>query len=68
MNLHSEKAILVGIEIPETYHRNSHLGFRNISLTESMQELERLTDTAGAEVVGKIMQKRAKPDQKYFLW
>ena len=67
VNLHSEKAILIGIEIPATYDRDSHLGFRKISLTESMQELERLADTAGAEVAGQIKQKRAKPDQKYFM-
>lgn len=64
VNLHSEKAILIGIEIPATYDRDSHLGFRKISLTESMQELERLADTAGAEVAGQIKQKRVNPSQE----
>jgi GTP-binding protein HflX len=53
-----EKAILIGIELQET---------SKIPLSESMQELKNLADTAGAEVVGQLTQKRTKPDQKYYL-
>ena len=34
---------------------------------ESLQELARLTDTAGAEVVGMFLQKRDKPDTALFI-
>lgn len=53
-----EKAVLVGIELSSA---------KPIPLKESMEELARLADTAGAEVVGELTQKRAKPDQKYFI-
>lgn len=34
---------------------------------ESLKELKGLTETAGAEIVGTIMQKKDKPDNAYFL-
>jgi GTP-binding protein HflX len=58
MHFSVEKAILVGIDIP---------AFQNIPLEESMAELTRLADTAGAEVVGQLTQNRPKPDQRYFI-
>ena len=58
MRFSPEKALLVGIDIP---------AFQNIPLEESMEELKRLADTAGAAVVGQLTQNRAKPDQKYFI-
>jgi GTP-binding protein HflX len=58
MYFNPERAILAGIDVP---------GEQKIPLRESMEELERLADTAGAEVVGWITQKRAQPDQKYFM-
>jgi GTP-binding protein HflX len=58
MFLQPEKAILVGIELQEK---------SKIPLSESMQELKNLADTAGALVVGELSQKRTKPDQKYYL-
>ena len=58
MNIHPESAILAGIEISAADRR---------SLAESMEELERLADTAGAKVAGKITQKRDKPDLKFYL-
>jgi GTP-binding protein HflX len=58
MYFQPEKAVLVSIEI-------SNAG--KIPLKESMEELKRLADTAGAEIVGQITQKRNKPDQKYFI-
>jgi len=53
-----EVAILVGVELS-----NNKL----IPLEESMAELERLADTAGAKVVGSIIQNREKPDMKFFI-
>ncbi|MCL5057421.1 MAG: GTPase HflX [Actinobacteria bacterium] len=53
-----ERAVLVGIELPGD---DSH------SVEESMRELERLTDTAGAEVAGRIIQKKSRPDGSTFL-
>src|SRR3989338_3662361 len=53
-----EKAILVGVQLTETKH---------IPLEESMQELTRLAETAGAEVVGQLTKNRPKPDLKYFI-
>jgi GTP-binding protein HflX len=58
MFLQPEKAILVGIDIAQT---------SSVPLSESMQELKSLADTAGAEVVGELTQKRTKPDQKFYL-
>ena len=67
MYFQSEKAILVGIDIPGAARQGSPPGFKKIPLAESMQELERLAVTAGAEIVGKTSQKRSNPDQKYFI-
>lgn len=53
-----EKAILIGIKT----------GFKKSeSLKETFAELGRLADTAGAKVVGKISQKRDRPDPRYFI-
>ena len=38
-----------------------------IEIEESLQELARLADTAGAEVVGMFLQKRDKPDSALFI-
>lgn len=55
--MNPEKAILIGVELQgEPY-----------PLEESLAELIRLTQTAGAFVVGSITQKREKPDLKYFV-
>ncbi|MCL6610167.1 MAG: GTPase HflX [Peptococcaceae bacterium] len=53
-----EKAVLVGIELP---------GESGGAVEESMNELARLADTAGAEVVGRLVQKMARPDAATFL-
>ena len=53
-----ERAVLVGIELP---------GDDSRSAEESMRELERLTDTAGAEMAGRIIQKKSRPDGSTFL-
>ena len=38
-----------------------------IESTESLEELARLAETAGAEVVGSFLQKRGKPDSAMFI-
>lgn len=56
-----ERAILVGLE----YGGNlSSLGWTN---EDSLEELKQLADTAGAQVVAKILQKRPKPDPALFI-
>ena len=53
-----ERAILAGVE------RTSHT---LCSIEESMAELERLADTAGAVIVGHFTQRKEKPDAALFL-
>lgn len=53
-----ERAVLVGVELP---------GDDRVSLEESMNELSRLADTAGAKVVGRLVQKKSRPDSATFL-
>lgn len=53
-----EKAVLVGIELPAD---NSDM------VEESMNELGRLADTAGAVVEGSLVQKKQRPDVSTFL-
>ncbi len=56
--LEMNKAILVGVCLhPSEYDKK---------LT-SLDELARLADTAGVEVVGKFIQKRQKPDKAYYV-
>lgn len=51
-----EKAILAGIELPNAWNIN-----------DSLQELAQLAETAGAEVLGSVYQKRDKPDTSLFF-
>ncbi|SHF57559.1 GTP-binding protein HflX [Desulforamulus putei DSM 12395] len=53
-----ERAVLVGVKLPD---------MDQWQLQESMEELESLADTAGAEVVGKFMQTRQRPDTATFI-
>jgi len=54
---HVERAILAGLEQPNSaWH-----------IADSLQELAQLAETAGAEVVGTIWQKRDKPDSGLFI-
>ena len=56
--LDTNKAILVGVCFhPSEYDKK----------ITSLDELERLADTAGVEVVGKFIQKRQKPDKAYYI-
>ena len=55
----AERALLAGIE---------YTGSRSAwTLEESLAELERLAETAGAEIMGKFTQRREKPDAALFL-
>lgn len=53
-----EKALLVGVRLS---------GMTKIYADESLDELSRLADTAGVEVMDKIMQTRESPDPAYFV-
>ncbi|WP_303815913.1 GTPase HflX [Selenomonas ruminantium] len=52
-----ERAILAGVERPGS----------SFAIEESMAELERLADTAGAKVVAAFTQRKEKPDAAFFL-
>lgn len=54
----TERAILAGVERP---------GKQLWSIEESMAELARLADTAGAKIVGQFTQRKEKPDAAFFL-
>lgn len=51
-----ECALLVGIERPSSW-----------SVSDSLQELAQLSETAGAEVLGAVAQKKDRPDPAYFI-
>ena len=52
----SEEAVLVGVTLPDhTFH------------TDPLEELEGLARTAGVNIVGKLLQKREKPDNGTYL-
>ncbi|HBV98151.1 MAG: GTPase HflX [Peptococcaceae bacterium BICA1-7] len=53
-----EKAVLVGIQLP---------GEGREDVLESVNELESLACTAGARVVGRVLQKKERPDRATFL-
>ncbi len=57
----AERAILVGMEY------NGMFNCTGWSIEDSVEELKQLADTAGAEVVAKFIQKRAKPDPAFFI-
>ncbi|KUO48921.1 MAG: hypothetical protein APF76_09745 [Desulfitibacter sp. BRH_c19] len=54
----NERALLVSIEMP---------GHHLIGTEASLEELTELARTAGAEVLGKFIQKRNKPDTTYYM-
>ena len=51
-----DTVILVGAEIGSDQN-----------VDESLKELERLVETAGGEVVGRLVQRREKPDPAYYI-
>ncbi|MEO0477441.1 MAG: GTPase HflX [Planctomycetota bacterium] len=57
MAVAQEKAVLVGVLLPND----------GLDPHDPLGELRALADTAGAEVVDELMQKRAKPDSATFL-
>lgn len=56
--LHIERALLVQVVLP----RDSR-----IMAEDSLEELERLADTAGAQVIGRITQRRDRPTAPFFV-
>lgn len=54
--LHSERALLVGIERQGSW-----------DVDDSLRELAQLAETAGAEIVGDLRQKRDRPDAAFFV-
>ena len=54
-----EKAILVGVEIGRSQEA--------WTIDESLDELEQLVNTAGASVVGRVIQQLDKPSKNYYL-
>ncbi len=59
-----EKAILVCTTIPKS---GSYKPLKQKAYKEHLEELEFLTQTAGAEVIGKFYQERENIDSKYFI-
>ena len=55
-----EKAVLVGVELPGE-EGPAH------DADESLDELARLCDTAGVQVLGRTLQRRKKPDVRTFI-
>ncbi|RYD05597.1 hypothetical protein N752_08485 [Desulforamulus aquiferis] len=53
-----ERAVLVGVKISNEHEQKA---------SESMEELVRLADTAGAIVLGEFLQKRQRPDSATFI-
>jgi GTP-binding protein HflX len=53
-----ERAILVGVGFS---------GMTHDEMNDSLDELERLADTAGSQVIGRISQMRERPDAAYFI-
>lgn len=60
----TEKAILVCTTIPKS---GIYKSVKQKTYKEHLEELEFLTQTAGAEVVGKFYQERENIDSKYFI-
>jgi len=68
----SESAILVGVELssPSTASlktRSAQADSSEIRSEEPLEELAGLAETAGAEVVGLVTQKRDRPDSKTYI-
>jgi len=56
LSVYRERAILVGVALNGSREEE-----------ENLEELRRLSETAGAEVVGITMQRRERPDATYFV-
>ena len=53
-----EKIVLVGVQLPGDDEDAAEAG---------LDELELLVDTAGADVVGRVLQRRDAPDHTWFI-
>ncbi|HEY8165956.1 MAG TPA: GTPase HflX [Gemmatimonadaceae bacterium] len=68
-----EKAILVGAQLKRDGRRDGNGGYavpastRRDAMIEHLDELERLVDTAGAEVVGTVTQQLDRPNPATYL-
>jgi len=67
-----EKAVLVGLVLESGAGTRSKAPVGGVprpepSFAEPLAELERLADTAGAVVIERMLQRRARPDATYFL-
>jgi len=60
-----EKVVLVGVGDKLPY--NKRAGSYSFSIDDSLQELERLSDTAGLEVVGCMSQNLEKPNPRTYI-
>ncbi|MEA3505928.1 MAG: GTPase HflX, partial [Elusimicrobiota bacterium] len=56
-NKETERAVLIGLKVP----------YSNISPKESLAELNRLAHTAGAKVIGQLIQQRQTPHNAYYI-
>lgn len=54
----TERALLVGVDLPNV---------NRWEVDDSLEELAELATTAGAEVVGRVVQKRTTPDSSYYI-
>ncbi|MFH0948450.1 MAG: GTPase HflX [Elusimicrobiota bacterium] len=54
---HEEHALLVGVDFTQV----------KFNIGESLNELERLADTLGIKAVDRVIQKREKPNPKFFI-
>ncbi|MGC8795333.1 MAG: GTPase HflX, partial [Bryobacteraceae bacterium] len=58
-----ERAILVGLDLkPRRTRARASLDGADYSPEESLQELAALAESAGAEIIGSTMQRRARPE------
>lgn len=62
-----ESDVLVGQDEPQRSDAPERAVLMGIESEESLQELARLAETAGAQVVGMFLQKRDRPDTALFI-
>lgn len=62
-----ESDVLVGRDEPQRSDAPERAVLMGIESEESLQELARLAETAGAQVVGMFLQKRDRPDTALFI-
>lgn len=62
-------AVLVGVDISAKYSdsEDGNYGVQEYDVVKSLEELERLLDTAGGKVFAKIIQTKQSPDPRTFI-